>query len=137
MPEEMSDQQKQIIKAAKTGDVATIRTLVEADKTLLDARDSDGSTPLHYAAWKGQPEVVTLLLELGADIQAVNQNSHWGTTPLHAAAHGNQSKAARILIEKGADIHALNHRGSTPLGETKLHNATAVAKLLREHGAKD
>lgn len=130
-------QHKSIVKAAKSGDAAAVRALVEADRSLVNARDSDGSTPLHCAAWKGFPEVVTVLLELGADIQARNENGHWGDTPLHAAAHGNQRAVAEILLAHGADIHARNPAGNTPLGETAAHKAAAVANLLKKHGATE
>ena len=128
-------QHKQILKAAKSGDLATVRTLLESDVSLVAAQDTDGSTPLHCASWKGHPEVVAVLLDFGADIQAQNQNDHWGDTPLHAAAHGNQRAVAALLIERGADIHALSAFGRTPLQETEAHKATAVANLLKKHGA--
>jgi ankyrin repeat protein len=128
-------EQQCILRAAKTGDVAAVRSLIEADATLLDARDADGSTPLHCAAWKGHSEVVTALLDLGADVNARNRNGHWGDTPLHAAAHGNNAPVARLLIARGADVHAVNAGGRTPLGETAVHNARTVANLLRQHGA--
>jgi ankyrin repeat protein len=126
---------KQIIKAAKAGDLATVRTLLENDASLVNARDSDGSTPLHCAAWKGHADVVTLLLDNGADVNAKNTNDHWGDTPLHAAAHGNQRAAAEVLLARGADIHALNMFGRKPLDETEAHRATAVANLLKKHAA--
>src|SRR5579871_1190745 len=112
-----SDAHKQIIKAAKAGEVAAVRTLLETDASLVGARDSDASTPLHCAAWKGHAEVAALLLDFGADIQAKNNNGHWGDTPLHAAAHVNQRAVAELLITRGADIHAKNASGSTPLKE--------------------
>jgi len=128
-------QQKLMIKAAKSGDAAAVRALLVSDSTLVDARDSDQSTPLHFASWKGHPEVAAVLLEFGADIQARNENGHWGDTPLHAAAHGNQRAVAELLIDKGADVNARNAGGRTPLEETKAHKATAVANLLKKHGA--
>ena len=109
--------------------------MIKKDKAYLSIRDTDGSTPLHCASWKGHTEVVKALLDAGAKINDCNQNGHWGTTPLHAAAHGNQSKVAALLIERGADLKALNLNKRTPLGETEVHNATAVAKLLRAEGA--
>ncbi len=124
---------KQIIKAAKAGDLATVRTLLESDASLVGARDSDGSTPLHCAAWKGHAEIATLLLDSGADVNAKNKNDHWGDTPLHAAAHGNQRAVAEVLLARGADIHAINTFGRRPLDETEAHRATAVANLLKKH----
>jgi len=121
---------KLILRAAKRGDEATVRALIKKDKSLLSARDTDGSTPLDCAAWKGQVEVVEALLDAGADINDHNQNSHWGTTPLHAAAHGNQKKVAELLVSRGADLKAKNLHRRTPLQETSVHNCTAVARLL-------
>jgi ankyrin repeat protein len=128
--------EKDFIKAAKTGDVGRIRELVQADAKLLAARDADGSTALHCAAWKGHPEVVAALLAAGADVHAENQNDHWGTTPLHAAAHANQAAIAAALIAAGADVNARDRQGQTPLAHTAFHKATAAAKILRASGAQ-
>lgn len=127
--------EKAIIKAAKSGDTSSIRQLLALDASLISAKDSDGSTPLHCATWKGHREVVGLLLEHGADVNAQNNNDHWGTTPLHAAAHANQRAIAEMLIASGADIHAKNLNGRTPLEETVFHKATPVANLLKQNGA--
>jgi ankyrin repeat protein len=130
------DDEKLILRAAKRGDVATVQALIKKNQALLRARDTDGSTPLHCAAWKGHAEVVEALLAAGADIDDHNQNDHWGTTPLHAAAHGNQKNVAEVLIAQGADLNARNLNNRTPLEETEVHNSTAVAKLLRAAGAR-
>ncbi len=128
--------EKELYRAVKAGDVEKVREMVSANPQLVHARDGDQSTPLHYAAWKGHAPVVEVLLDAGADIQAHNENYHWGTTPLHAAAHGNQPQATKALIARGADVNALKANGiGTPLAETKVHNATAAAKILRAAGA--
>ncbi len=129
------DLSKAIIKAAKSGNVMAIALFLEEDRSLISATDTDGSTPLHCATWKGHTEVVAFLLERGADVNAVNNNDHWGTTPLHAAAHANQRAIAELLIANGADINARNLNGRTPLDETEFHKARPVANLLRQHGA--
>jgi ankyrin repeat protein len=135
MASDTSAQQRQIIRAAKAGDVAAVRTMLEADASLVGARDSDGSTPLHCASWKGHAEVAALLLGFGADVNARNTNDHWGDTPLHAAAHGNQRAVAELLLARGADPRAINPAGRKPIDETEFHRATAVANLLRRHDA--
>jgi ankyrin repeat protein len=77
-----------------------------------------------------------LLLDAGADVNAQNSNGHYGGTPLHQAAHGNQKAVAEVLLARGADVNAVSPNGRTPLQETEFHKATAVAKLLRAHGAR-
>jgi ankyrin repeat protein len=127
---------RDVIKAAKQGDVASLGRFLDEQSELLNSRDKDGATALHHAAWKGHAEVATLLLERGADLTLQNEgNTHWGGTALHAAAHGNNRGVAEILIRHGADVNLRSCNGRTPLEETTIHNATAVARLLREHGA--
>lgn len=127
--------QKQMFKAAKSGDVAQVKELLQSDNSLVSIIDGDGSTPLHYASWKGHKELAAFLLESGANVNAHNQNTHWGTTPLHAAAHGNRGAIVALLLEHGAEIHAADLNGNTPLHHTKAHNAKAAANMLQKHGA--
>ena len=131
----MPDPAKEFIKAAKAADVARLRELLRSDNSLLESRDKDGSTALHCAVWKGHQEVVALLLQAGADVNAHNENDHWGTTPLHAAAHANQAAIAKQLIDHGADVNAKDRDGRTPMFHTTFHQAKAVAKLLEKYTA--
>jgi ankyrin repeat protein len=126
----MADAGKEIIKAAKKGDLAKLKELLATDAALVYASDTDDSTPLHCATWKGHVDVVAFLLTAGANANAHNKNDHWGTTPLHAAAHANQSAIAKLLLEHGADVNAKDMNGQIPMYHTTFHNAKAVAKLL-------
>jgi len=132
----MAQANKEIIKAAKSGDVAKVKTLLTENPDLINACDTDGSTPLHCATWKGHLEVVAYMLKAGADVNAHNSNGHWGTTALHAAAHANQAAIARLRIENGADLNAQDLNGKTPLFHTTFHKAKAAAKVLQDCGAK-
>ncbi len=130
--------ERQVINAAKSGEVETVKALLNEDPDLVHATGPDGSTPLHHAAWKGYTEIAELLLDSGADIDAHNNNKHWGTTPLHAASHGKRTKVVKLLVERGAQINLRSPvTNATALGHTKMHNATAAAKVLRQHGAEE
>ena len=64
----------------------------------------EGETILMTAARTGQPEVVKLLLDAGADL---NAREHWfGETALMWAAAENHAEAVRVLVEAGADVNA-------------------------------
>ena len=132
----MPDPAKEIIKAAKSGDAERVSALLTYDQSLVEARDKDGSTPLHCAVWKGHQQVVDLLLKAGADVNAQNENDHWGTTPLHAAAHANQAAIAQLLIDYGANVRATDREGRTPLFHTTFHKARAVVKVLERHDSR-
>jgi len=128
--------EKLMIKAAKHGNCAALTELLQSDKSLLNARDTDGSTPLHCACWKGNLDAAKLLLEHGAKADALRTGGHYGTTPLHAAAHGNQREIVRLLLEHGAKAKLKDDEGLDALGHTEIHKATAAAKVLREFAAK-
>jgi len=131
----MPDANKEFIKAAKSGDAEKLRVLLEANPNVIHARDTDGSTALHCATWKGHQAVVAFLLSAGADVNIHSNNEHWGTTPLHAAAHANQATIAQMLIDHGADVNAHDKDGKTPLHHTTFHKAKAAAKVLQNNGA--
>jgi len=132
----MLEGHNEIINAAKTDDLAQLKSLLATDAALVHARDVDGSTPLHCAVWKGHQEIVAFLLNAGADVNAHNSNERWGTTPLHAAAHANQAAIAALLIKHGADLNAKDLNGKTPLHHATFHKAKKAADLLRKHGAR-
>ncbi len=118
--------------AAMRQDVDAVRGLI-ARGADPDAAHGDGTTALHWAAQHGDVEVVALLVDAGANIEARTRlGSH---TPLHVASRSAQAAAVRALLGAGADTSAV-----TTTGATALHfaagsgNATAVAALL-EHGA--
>lgn len=126
------DVAKLFVKAVKQGNLPAVQALAAAEPSLVHLKDADDATPLHYAAWKGHTEVVRALLDLGAQIDACSQDGHYGGTPLHAAAHGNQKEVAALLLERGANKSIVSCNGRTPLQETEIHDATAVARLLKD-----
>ena len=68
----------------------------------VDEPDEFGSTPLHYAAYRGATVSCLLLLQKGADINAVDKH---GNTPLAYSVLGKHEGCALILLQKGANVN--------------------------------
>ena len=98
----------------------------------VNARSTDGWTPLMFAARKSTPEIVQLLLEKGAD---VNARGIFGRTPLMFAARKSSTpEMVQLLLEKGADVNARGPGDMTPL----MFAASAeIKQLLIDAGAKE
>ena len=71
-----------------------------SQKIHLHSRAKDGDTPLHAAIYRDDNYGATLLIEVGADINAVGNT---GYTPLHAAVFEGNAALVEALLEAGAD----------------------------------
>ena len=103
--------------AAFTGNAAAMEQALTdgADPNTKDPQS--GSTLLATAALMGHTEVVALLLEHGADVNARSQD---GGTALHAAAFLGRAEVVKRLLEKGADATLRNNMGSMPIMGAEL-----------------
>ncbi|QQR49173.1 ankyrin repeat domain-containing protein [bacterium] len=73
------------------------------DNANVNARDNEGLTPLHHAAFMGHPESISILLRHGAHI---NDQDNDGWTPLHVAAVSGNFACLSFLINNGANVRA-------------------------------
>ena len=95
---------------------------------------ANGSTLLHHAADSGSFEVVKILIQSGADVEA--RNIYQGATPLHRAAIQGHTDVIRLLLEQGAQINALTGDGETPLFESVTYGRLDVVRLLLRRGGR-
>jgi len=128
--QEKADDWSVLVEAIANGNAGALREAIRAGRD-LNARDRQtGQTPLHiavaYAGAKGDATSVEILLEAGADANAVNSA---GGTPLSYADKLNDLKIVRLLLRHGAktDIPI------TQAGQTVLHSAAHAghAEIVR------
>ena len=110
--------------------MASLRGQTEIVRKLI-ARDADvnktGWTPLHYAATSAHLEIIDLLLENHAYIDAESPN---GTTPLMMAAQYGSPAAVKLLLESGADASLKNQRGLSAVDFAHLGGRRDSAELI-------
>lgn len=123
-----------VFEATTVGDLDRLPSLLDAEPELARAWSPDGFTALHFAAFFGQDGASALLIERGADVNAVSRN---GLTvmPLHSALAGRHGAVSRRLIEAGAEINATQQDAFTPLHDAAQNGDMEMTVQLLESGA--
>lgn len=103
-----------------------------AEQININARDVAGDTSLHIEAQRGYINIVSQLVQQGADVNAIN---YQGSTPLYIAALYGHADIVKFLITAGADINAVNRAGDTPLHVAAQNLNEEVVFALIRNGA--
>jgi PTS system fructose-specific IIA component/PTS system nitrogen regulatory IIA component len=103
-----------IFEAAKGGSVENVKHFIEVLGVDVNAKDHLGDTPLRWAMYRSDAEVMKYLVSQGAK---VNEQNNDGKTPLQSAAyvHDNTVEYMERLIMLGADVNAKDESGFTPM----------------------
>ena len=106
---------------------------LSASTSTIDLADSEGRTPLSWAAERGNALAVETLLRYGANLSS---RSVTGMTPLHCAAKAPDSACLGILLDHGASVGAKNKWNQSPLNIASFFqdDSSFIAPLL-DHGA--
>ena len=123
---------QEIHRAAEKGDLERVKQLLAEDETLLNVRDGFNSTPLHWACMRDHEDICMLLINMGADVNAL-ENHDGGV--LNWAAHCDNPRVVKALISKGAVVDKKNRFGRTPLHAAARRGCTEVAGVLIKNGA--
>ncbi|CAD0043475.1 unnamed protein product [Aureobasidium pullulans] len=98
--------------------------------------DSDGRTPLSYAAGLNSLEAVRLLISAGADPNLASEaKGYGGFTPLLCAASRGHENTVSVLIDNGANVRSKDHEGRNALTHASECGSRAVTRLLLDRGA--
>lgn len=123
-----------VVAAASSGDIAAVRSALDADPKLVRATEWNGATLLHDAVQHGQADVAALLLDRRAKIDARTAD---GLTPLHMAAQNGDLPLIGLLLARQAAINPLDARGWTPLDRAVRWEHPDAAAALRMRGGKE
>jgi hypothetical protein len=129
----LTDKDKAFWAAAKEGDIDKVKSLL-AEGIDIDIYGSTigvdfGCTALFWAAANNHKDIVELLIEKGAYIDA---GAGIGGTPIARAAYEGHKDIVELLIVKGADVNAKDGTGTSPLDSAD----DSVAEILRKNGAR-
>lgn len=114
-----------LVEAIRRNDVAAVKRVADADA--IRSLDETDTTPLMYAALCGTPDVIRVLVNHGARVNAPNR---FGATALMWAAT-SRTENVKTLLALGADVNAQTANGRTALlTATRYGNASAMTMLL-------
>jgi len=117
-----------ILWAVNENRINEVREILRLDADTVNAKDNDGYTPLHRAAYNNFVDMAKLLLQYRAD---PNARTELGWTPLHSACKWNNADCAHLLLQFGADVNAESEGKQTPLHITAtVSNCRNTATVL-------
>lgn len=135
-----ADPELDVFEAAAFGRDDRLLGLLDEDPTRANAFGDDGFHPLGLACFFGHLEAARLLLERGADVNALSTNEHVQTAAIHASAAAAGDEATRyelvkLALEHGADPNLRQGGGFRAIDAARQNGDSRVEQLLLEHGA--
>jgi ankyrin repeat protein len=123
--------QRPLADLIQNGERAAALAVID-DGADVNATQGDGTTPLHWAVYKVDRELVAELLDRGAKADVTNK---YGSSPLAEAVKLGEVALVRQLLDAGANVDSPNGDGQTALMLAARIGSLDVAKLLVERGA--
>jgi ankyrin repeat protein len=118
-----------ICAAAMLGRYDDVKSFLDQDANLANAKGAHGISLMFHAAMSGDLELVKLLKSRG--------NNEGYSSALHGAISYGHSDVAAWLLDNGVtDVNVPDYRGKTPLQSAEELGQAEVVDLLKKHGAQ-
>ena len=129
----LSNREEKFINACLEGNKRFVEKYIKDGQNLNISDSKYNNTGLIYAIHKGHYDIVTILIESGADI---NKQNKLGGTALSVAAYNKDKKILKLLIDNNVNLNSkLKEDGHTPLICACHENNEDISQILIEAGA--
>ncbi|MGG3928307.1 ankyrin repeat domain-containing protein [Metabacillus fastidiosus] len=148
----MNDDFNHLFYLTEIDEFEEIKNILRKNPSLISGRDQYGFSILHAAVMTENEELVEYLIEMGADVNAKNDEGisplhivldegvaecllNNGDTPLHTqVSEGEESiDVIQFLLKRGAKPVMRNKFGETPLDIAESREENLIIKILREN----
>ncbi|KKY39049.1 putative ankyrin repeat protein [Diaporthe ampelina] len=133
-------EQTALHKGAKRGNLTLTERLIGRGAS-TNIQDSNGRTPLYYAAEKDHHRIVRALLEYKEKHESVSNDEksglqdHHGMTALHWAIEAKDEVSAKLLVRSQSDLDVLDHKKRSALIPAADKELNKVVRVLLENNA--
>ncbi|XP_012142859.2 uncharacterized protein LOC100882118 isoform X4 [Megachile rotundata] len=117
-----------LYEAVIKNEADTVRKVLK-ETVDVNSRNNYGRAPIHWAASRGNTEIIEMLIQAKCDIEAKDK---FGMRPLHMAARYGHRDAVKMLINAGASVSAMNKKQHTLLMCAARGNNIRVVEYLAE-----
>jgi ankyrin repeat protein len=128
----LAGDQRQVAHAARNNETRAVRAMLKAG-LLVDAQGQHNATPLHWAAFHGNCEMLNAILPFGPPLEATDGD--FKGTPLDWAIHGSEHGWYAQTGDYAAIVEVLINAGARL--PQRLGGTEAVREVLRRHGMKE
>jgi hypothetical protein len=127
-PTPSREEVQEFCNAARDGDITKVTQLLDQyGPTIVNERDGIDARAITWAAFSGNKEIVQLLLDRGADINAHGTS---GKPALTWAVECGHLETTAFLLDRGASLEERDDTGMTPLDYARRASNTAVSDLV-------
>jgi ankyrin repeat protein len=122
-------------EAIQSGSVEVARLLVERGRANVNAKNDKGRTPLHRAVWRADVSLAKYLLDVGAQVDALDENER---TPLHWAAFfgATHGELIALLLRHGSDMTRRDKLKLSAVQISRVKKFDNAVKIFEEFRTK-